>query len=177
MVDAATLTPDGVMMLFAAGLSTRQIADDPRCEYGLRRVQQLVAPLRPEPPPVPDAVSMDELVANARAGHGPNYGTPMLLGALRSAYPGWAFPEREVEDALRRLFAQEFELRRHTVCPLLPRRLAAVVVSRLEHCAAHSRACATSCLERPKDSPVSPRPCAWSPSPSLSWPWPAGSAP
>ena len=113
MVDAATLTPDGVMMLFAAGLSTRQIADDPRCEYGLRRVQQLVAPLRPEPPPVPDAVSMDELVANARAGHGPNYGTPMLLGALRSAYPGWAFPEREVEDSLRRLFPQEFELRRH----------------------------------------------------------------
>ena len=71
---------DSVRALFIAGMSTAAIAATHG--VGQRRVQQLVADLRPEPLAEPDDDELEAIIILQRWRLGASYGTQMMEGAL-----------------------------------------------------------------------------------------------
>ena len=89
LVACARLHAGGASVeeLFATGFSTAIIAAV--AGVGLRRVQQLVKPLRPPAPPQPTAQQLDAILRREVAQLGAYYGWGTLRGALRARYPAW----------------------------------------------------------------------------------------
>ena len=82
---------DGVRALFLDGVGTAAIAA--AHGVGQRRVQQLVADLRPKPLAEPDDDELEALIIDQRRRLGSSYGTQMMEGALHEAYPHlWYVP-------------------------------------------------------------------------------------
>ena len=71
---------DSVRALFNAGMCTAAIAATHG--VGQRRVQQLVADLRPEPLAEPDDEELSALIIHQQRRLGSSYGTQMMEGAL-----------------------------------------------------------------------------------------------
>ena len=97
--DATKVDPDDVVYAWLHGWSTALIATSSGVTQ--RRVQGILAsagvtttvrlPVHPH---------LRALVHHETSRHGANYGLQMLLGALRSWYPGFSFPRRVVQAAL-----------------------------------------------------------------------------
>ena len=100
---------DSVRALFIAGMCTAAIAATHG--VGQRRVQQLVADLRPEPLAEPDDDELEALIILQRWRLGASYGTQMMEGALYEAYPLLHCSRRRILKMLRELYPLEFKAR------------------------------------------------------------------
>jgi hypothetical protein len=111
-MSAPDVSPEELLILeaFTDGVPTAEIAE--RTGLSQRRVQQIVAPLRDPALPVPDDDRLDELVTKAVLEHGPNYGVPMIEGALTAAHPEFSFSRRRLQRSLEKLFPTDYESRR-----------------------------------------------------------------
>ena len=91
MPRPATCDYDAVRRLFVAGMAVSAIAQ--QAGVGERRVQQLVADLRPAAHALePEDPELEVMMHIMRRQLGPNYGTAMMEGALRAAYPARTEP-------------------------------------------------------------------------------------
>ena len=100
---------DSVRALFIAGMCTAAIAATHG--VGQRRVQQLVADLRPEPLAEPDDEELSALIIHQQRRLGSSYGTQMMEGALYEAYPLLHCSRRRILNMLRVLYPLEFKAR------------------------------------------------------------------
>jgi hypothetical protein len=100
---------DSVRALFIAGMCTAAIAETHG--VGQRRVQQLVADLRPEPLAEPDDEELSALIIHQQRRLGSSYGTQMMEGALYEAYPLLHCSRRRILNMLRVLYPLEFKAR------------------------------------------------------------------
>ena len=100
---------DGVRALFLDGVGTAAIAA--AHGVGQRRVQQLVADLRPKPLAEPDDDELEALIIDQRRRLGSSYGTQMMEGALHEAYPHLHCSRRRILNTLRNLYPLEFKAR------------------------------------------------------------------
>jgi hypothetical protein len=109
--DDALVVAHEVRARFVQGATTQEIA----AHVGLtpRRVQQLVSDLRVVDDVRPSDDILDWMVLEQRRQLGENYGTLMMQGALRAAYPGFAFARERVADSMARQFPLEVLQRRH----------------------------------------------------------------
>ena len=105
------ITAAAAIALFVAGAGTASIASV--TGVGQRRIQQLVAGVQTaQQLPVPSEALFAAMVMTAVAQHGHNYGTIMLQGALRAAYPVYSFPRRKIAALLQTLYPNAWAARR-----------------------------------------------------------------
>ena len=100
----------------AESVSNGKAVVDIARDFGVtpRAVQHAIVALgfRPAPPPQLTADVLLRVVTEEVRRHGPKYGVPMLLGALRARFSGWCFPRRAVQRAMQAAHPDAYEARR-----------------------------------------------------------------